>query len=147
MLTAVKVDASEVKSTAGRLSTINYGRHEWLFAKRDEDVNLMTYLTYDGPCESSGDPDDADWTNFDDAWDVASLFLGGSRDITPNLVNVMDAILSQDLTDQEIQGLLYTAGKIFGRYRSGSWQYHGSDHGTADGYDALYDLLLSLIHI
>jgi hypothetical protein len=70
--------------------------------------------------------------------------MGGSRDITPNLVNIMNAVLAQPLTEDQVHGLLYTVGKLFAQhnqvYPGGVWEYHGD---AADN-DALLAILSTL---
>ena len=63
--------------------------------------------------------------------------MGGSRDVRQNLVNIMNAVLAQQLTEDECQGLLYTTGKLLARHDSSGWHYHGYDHGPgkANSFD------------
>ncbi len=138
VMTAMKVDKSEA-ITAGYHRTLNYGNYQWLFTQRNEDLSVEDFLGYEGPYRSTND-----WSTFEDSIDVTKQFVGGSRDITPNLVNVLDAILAQELTEEQIHGLLYTAGKLFARhnqvYPGGSWSYHGD----TEENDALKQILMTL---
>ncbi len=146
LMTAMKIDKSEVIGTAGR-SSIDNSRYEWIFSKRKEDLDMEEVLGYEGPYRA-GD----DWSDFRDFLDLAKTFIGGSRDITPNLVNIMNAVLAQPLTEDQVHGLIYTAGKIFARHKQDyahpypapdvdeAWNYHGD----TENNDALISILSTL---
>lgn len=138
VMTAMKINKSEA-ITAGLHKTLDYSKYEWVFNKRNEDIDMEDLLGYEGPFRVTDD-----WTAVDDSINVLKQFIGGSRDITPNLVNVVNAVLAQPLTEEQVHGLIYTAGKIFARhnqvYPGGAWEYHGD----AEENDALLGVLSTL---
>jgi hypothetical protein len=147
LVTAMKVRKSEIIGTAGR-TTLSFP--EWMFntSMRDEDIDMEDLLGYEGPFKTgtSYEAHDAQWDDFQDTYNMLASFVGGSRDITPNLVNIVNAVLAQSLTEEQVHGLLYTAGKIFARHDSTGWHYQGYDHGAGnpDTYDQLIDMLAYL---
>ncbi len=153
LVTAMKVKKSEVIGSAGRTS-LDYTDYAWMFntSMRDEDINLEELLGYEGPFKTGATyaAHNAQWTDFQDTYNMLASFVGGSRDITPNLVNIVNAVLAQPLTEEQVHGLLYTAGKLFARHDPAGWHYQGYDHGAGntDSYDQLLDLLtyLPLVH-
>lgn len=140
LLTAMKVNRSESIAN-NRYTTLDFSKYNWMFynvAHRDEDINVEDFLSYEGASHASDD-----WSDFDDFYDMVSSLMGGSRDVSQNLVNIVDAVLAQPLTENEVHGLIYTAGKLFAKHPTvpGTWQYQGYDHGTTDRYDQLVDIL------
>ena len=137
LVTGMKINKSE-NITAGR-TFLDYSKYAWIFNKRNEDLDMEDFLGYEGPYRASDN-----WSDFEDFYGLVRSLVGGSRDITPNLVNVVNAVLAQSLTEDQIHGLIYTAGKIFARYNQvypgGAWHYHGD---TADN-DALKQMLMIL---
>lgn len=146
VMTSMKINKSEAIN-AGYHKTLNYGNYQWVFTQRNEDVSLEDFLGYEGPFRTGAgnEAHDARWTTFTDSMNKLKLFVGGSRDITPNLVNIVNAVLAQSLTEEQVHGLLYTAGKIFARHDGAAWRYHGYDGpGYTDAYDQLIDMLAYL---
>lgn len=145
VMTAAKFNKSEAIAN-GYFTTLDFSKYAWMFNRRNEDLDLEDFLGYEGEYRASG----ADWSSFEDTVDMLKSFVGGSRNITRNLVNVTNAVLAQQLTEDQVHGLLYTAGKLFARYNqvypAGAWQYHGYDHGPGktDSYDQLVDVLTYL---
>ena len=129
-LTTIKSSKSETMVRG--LATVD-SRYAWMFQPREDDVLLNDLLTYDGPVF----PSDPDWEDFDEGVDFVKELLGGDNDITDNLVNVMDAVLKIQLTEPEIESLLYTMGKLFARCSNGIWQYHGE----CPDYDQVYRMM------
>jgi hypothetical protein len=130
-VTAVKTNKSETMTRG--LTTMDNSRYAWMFQPREDDILLDDLLAYDGPAVAS----DKRWEDYDDAVDFIEEFLGGENNITDNLVNVMDAVLKIQLTEPEIEGLLYTMGKLFARCANGTWQYHGE----CSDYDQAYRMM------
>jgi hypothetical protein len=130
-LTAIKSSKSEAMVRG--YTTQDNTKHSWLFQPREDDILLNDFLTYDGPVF----PSDPDWEDYDSAVDFIQVLLGGENDITDNLVNVMDAVLKIQLTEPEIESLLYTMGKLFARNSNGTWQYHGE----SPDYDQVYRMM------
>ncbi|MBP7735230.1 MAG: hypothetical protein KA369_04585 [Spirochaetes bacterium] len=147
LMTAMKINKSEA-ITNGYHKTLNYTNYQWVFSQRNEDISLEDFLGYEGPFRTGAgnEAHDAQWTTFTDSMSKLKQFVGGSRDITPNLVNIVNAVLAQSLTEEQVHGLLYTAGKIFAKHDSAGWHYHGYDHGTGntDAYDQLIDMVAYL---
>ncbi len=140
VMTSMKINKSEAIN-AGYHRSLNYNNYGWVFTQRDEDISLEDFLGYEGPYLPAHD-----WSDFDESSDMLKEFVGGSRDITPNLVNIVNAILAQPLTENQVHGLLYTAGKLFAKHDATGWHYQGYDHGTGntDSYDQLLDMLTYL---
>ena len=140
----MKINKSEAIN-AGYHKTLDYSSYQWVFNKRDEDISLEDFLGYEGPFRTGkgNEAHDAQWTEFEDSMNVLKGFVGGSRNIMPNLVNVVNAILAQPLSEDQVQGLLYTMGKIFAKHDVTGWHYQGYDHGAGktDSYDQLLDML------
>jgi hypothetical protein len=94
------------------------------------DQNNEGYGIADYPDDKSTD---ADWKEFNDTVDtVCDLFHNNSpNSITPNLLHLMDRFLGRNqlYTSNEISGLLYTIGEIFGYFDTGlgRWVYQGED--------------------
>ncbi len=139
VMTAAKFNKSEA-ITNGYFTTLDFSKYEWMFSQREEDLNLEDFLGYEGESRSSG----ADWSTFEDTVGMLKSLVGGSRNVSPNLVNVLNAVLAQQLTENEIHGLLYTVGKLFAKHDSTGWHYQGYDHGAGDSYDQVLDLLTYL---
>ncbi len=141
VMTSMKINKSEAIN-AGYHKTLDYSNYQWVFTQRNEDISLEDFLGYEGPFRTD---QTAQWTDFEDSMNTLKQFVGGSRDITPNLVNIVNAILAQSLTEDQVHGLLYTAGKLFAKHDT-AWHYQGDDHGPAktDSYDQLLDLLTYL---
>ncbi len=141
VMTAAKFNKSEA-ITNGYFTTLDFSKYEWMFSQREEDLNLEDFLGYEGAYRSTDD-----WSDFEDTVDMLKSFVGGSRNISQNLVNIMNAVLAQQLTEDEVHGLMYTAGKLFTKHSpTDGWLYHGYDHGpgNADAYDQLIDMLAYL---
>lgn len=95
-------------------------------------------------------PDDKfteeDWEDFNDTVDTVCdlLHTDSPSSITPNLLYLMDRIFGRDqlYTSDEISGLLYTLGEIFGHYDTSSnrWVYQGEDR-----YGDVYNMLTARI--
>ncbi len=147
VMTAAKFNKSEA-ITNGYFTTLDFSKYAWMFNKRDEDLDIEDFLGWEGEFRATADG--GDWTTFEDMVDLLKSMMGGSRDVSQNLVNIVNAVLAQQLTEDEVHGLLYTAGKLFTRYNQvypgGTWQYHGYDHGAGqpDNYDQLVDMLTYL---
>ncbi len=146
LMTSMKINKSESIAAGYDSQLDHYSKYQWAFTQRDEDVSLEDFLSYEGAYRSTDN-----WNDFRDFYDLAASLMGGSRSITPNLVNVVNAILAQQLSEDQVHGLLYTAGKLFARHDqnytgSGVWNYHGYDHGAGkpDAYDQLVDMLTYL---
>jgi hypothetical protein len=94
------------------------------------DPNNEGYGIADYPDDKSTD---TDWEQFNDTVDtVCDLFHNNSpNSITPNLLHLMDRIFGRNqlYTANEISGLLYKVGEIFGYFDTGSgrWVYQGED--------------------
>ena len=138
VMTSMKINKSQNISTAGR-TFLDYSKYEWMFNKRNEDIDVEDFLGYEGAYRATDD-----WSGFQDFFGLMKSMVGGSRDVTPNLVNIVNAVLAQPLTEDQIHGLIYTAGKMFARhnqtYPGGTWNYHGD---TAEN-DALKQILMVL---
>ncbi len=147
VMTAAKFNKSEA-ITNNYFTTLDFSKYEWMFNKRAEDLDLEDFLGYEGEYRTTADG--GDWETFEDMVDMMKSFMGGSRDIRQNLVNIVNAVLAQQLTEDEVHGLLYTVGKLFAKYNQtypgGAWLYHGYDHGAGqpDNYDQLVDMLTYL---
>jgi len=147
VMTAAKFNKSEA-ITNNYFTTLDFSKYEWMFNKRAEDLDLEDFLGYEGEYRTTAGG--GDWETFEDMVDMMKSFMGGSRDIRQNLVNIVNAVLAQQLTEDEVHGLLYTVGKLFAKYNQtypgGAWLYHGYDHGAGqpDNYDQLVDMLTYL---
>lgn len=135
IMTSMKINKSEA-ITNGYFKTLDFTPYTWLFSRRAEDTNMEDFLSYEGPFKASHD-----WTSLDNAITLMKSFIGGNRDITPNVVNIVDAVLAQELTEDQVHGLIYMAGKLFAKNQGGTWTYQGGDHGGEDRYDAVRDML------
>jgi len=129
---------------------------EWIFQKRDIDIDLDEILAR---VVGYGDPNgrdltgkglaaypddkadgyaDPEWADFDDAIsdlaDLAdnTLIEGAPYNITDDLLDTVDVLLSRNVTDDEIAMFMYTGGKLFARYDnpllgSPKWVWHGEE--------------------
>lgn len=86
---------------------------------------------------------DADWQDFyDDVGTLADLLnVGSDYSITPNLLDLVDRVFARDAlyTSDEVTGLLYTIGKVFGYFDSNEsgWTYQGESR-----FEDLYNMLV-----
>ncbi|MBP7736658.1 MAG: hypothetical protein KA369_11845 [Spirochaetes bacterium] len=143
LMTAIKFNRSEA-ITNGYFATVDFARHAWMFNPRAEDVNLEDYMGYEGAFRTVNNwPTCDNWSNFEESYDLLASFMGGTRDVRQNLVNIINAFLAQQLTEDECQGLLYTTGKLLARHDSSGWHYHGYDYGPGktNSFDQLVKLL------
>ncbi|MBP7735359.1 MAG: hypothetical protein KA369_05230 [Spirochaetes bacterium] len=133
------VKAGQSETMTRGISLSDNTSYKWMFTAREEDILLDDLLTYDGPVL----PDDLRWDDFDSAFDLLKKFMDGEKDITGNIINIMNAVLTNQLTDPETESLVYVAGKLFGKYADNTWIYHGQ----TDDFDALYKLCTYLPYL
>lgn len=143
LMTATKFSRSEALIN-GYFTTLDFSRYAWMFNPRGEDVNLEDYIGYEGAYRTTSSwPADDDWSHFETSYDAIASCMGGALDLRQNLVNIINAVLAQQLTEDECQALLYMIGKLFARHDSSGWHYHGHDHGP--GKTNSFDQLLVLL--
>jgi hypothetical protein len=124
-----------------------YGAYTEYTDVRDEDIilddildTLIGHDAVDADNEGYGladypddKTDEADWEEFNDAVDTVCdlLHSDSPNSITPNLLSLMDRIFGRDrlYTSEEIGGLLYKIGDLFGYFDTNSsrWVYQGEE--------------------
>ena len=106
---------------------INYNTGE-IYCILDKDVMGSTPATKKVQCSYTYD---RKWSDFYDAVADMEEFLSadGKYAILENLIHMMDGLFStqRDFTDQEVAGVLYTAGKLLAQYDGSKWVYQGED--------------------
>jgi len=133
-MTSIKTSKSEIAEK--NLSLIDSTPYTWIFTPREEDLLLDDILEYEGPIFS----DDPKWEDFDSSIETLNEFLNDEKDISASIINIMEAVLGNQLSESEIEGVMYTTGKLFGRYTGNEWQFQGEN----SDYDAMYKLITFL---
>jgi hypothetical protein len=125
-----------------------YGAYTEYADARDEDIILDDILDFIIGHDAVGQnhegygladypddkPTDADWQDFNDSVDTVCdlLHIDSPHSITPNLLHMMDRIFGRTrlYTSDEINGLLYVLGEIFGYYDTGlnRWVHQGEEN-------------------
>jgi len=116
------------------IGVVNYTTGEIFFKLKDFKENYPTGA--DVTCNYRFTPD---WTAFNETFDTMYDFMHPNGDyyILEDLIDLMNLSLgSLEFSDDEIKGLIYTAGKLFARYDGSNWVFQGEE-----GFDFMYTLM------
>lgn len=122
---------------------------EWIFQQRDVDIDMDGLINRivgfddpdgNGPLKGSGlsaYPDDkpgySDWIDFDDSLnDMAEIFdnfltKDARYNITEDMLDMTDILLSKQITDDELASSMFTSGKLFAWNNGTKWIWQGEE--------------------